>query len=94
MAGDISAPNCGTDLFYSNAEMLPEIIDIQSATYDDPGAVSGASAHSGRRTDQMDGARSRAAGVRALSATREILCEITKELTSASGHDQPVNASP
>jgi hypothetical protein len=32
-------PDCGTGLFYANAEMLPGIIDIQSATYDDPDAV-------------------------------------------------------
>ena len=32
-------PDCGTGLFYVNAEMLPGIVDIQSATYDDPGAV-------------------------------------------------------
>ena len=31
--------DCGTGLFYNNAEMLPGIIDIQSATYDDPDAV-------------------------------------------------------
>lgn len=30
---------CGTGLFYSNAAVLPGIIDVQSATYDDPGAV-------------------------------------------------------
>lgn len=30
---------CGTGLFYVNAEMLPGIIDIQSATYDDPERV-------------------------------------------------------
>ncbi|HEX2115804.1 MAG TPA: GFA family protein [Alphaproteobacteria bacterium] len=30
---------CGTGLFYTNAEMLPGIIDIQSATYDDPERV-------------------------------------------------------
>ena len=36
MADDISAPICGNGLFYTNAEMLPEIIYIQSATYDDP----------------------------------------------------------
>ena len=30
---------CGTGLFYTNAVLLPGIIDIQSATYDDPGAV-------------------------------------------------------
>ena len=32
-------PNCGTGLFYSNANMLPGLIDVQSATYDDPNAV-------------------------------------------------------
>lgn len=32
-------PDCGTGLFYANAAMLPGIIDIQSATYDDPAAV-------------------------------------------------------
>jgi hypothetical protein len=31
--------DCGTGLFYANAEVLPGIIDIQSATYDDPDAV-------------------------------------------------------
>lgn len=31
--------DCGTGLFYENAVMLPGIIDIQSGTYDDPGAV-------------------------------------------------------
>jgi len=29
---------CGTGLLYSNAEMLPGLIDIQSATLDDAGA--------------------------------------------------------
>lgn len=31
--------NCGTGLFYVNETMLPGIVDIQSATYDDPDAV-------------------------------------------------------
>lgn len=31
--------DCGTGLFYENANMLPGLIDIQSATYDDPDAV-------------------------------------------------------
>ncbi len=31
--------DCGTGLFYSNAHMLPGLIDVQSATYDDPDAV-------------------------------------------------------
>ncbi len=32
-------PACGTGLFYTNEFVLPGIIDIQSATYDDPGAI-------------------------------------------------------
>ncbi len=32
-------PDCGTGLFYVNEVILPGIIDIQSATYDDPNAV-------------------------------------------------------
>ena len=31
--------DCGTGLFYTNAKVLPGIVDIQSATYDDPGAL-------------------------------------------------------
>ncbi len=31
--------DCGTGLFYVNAEMLPGIIDVQSATNDNPDAV-------------------------------------------------------
>jgi hypothetical protein len=31
--------NCGTGLFYENAGMLPGLIDVQSATYDDPDAI-------------------------------------------------------
>jgi hypothetical protein len=31
--------DCGTGLFYRNADMLPGIVDIQSATYDDPDAI-------------------------------------------------------
>lgn len=30
---------CGTGLFYRNAEILPGIVDIQSATLDDPEAL-------------------------------------------------------
>ena len=30
---------CGTGIFYTNEVVLPGIIDIQSATYDDPSAV-------------------------------------------------------
>ena len=29
-------PGCGTGLFYVNEDMLPGIIDVQSATMDDP----------------------------------------------------------
>jgi hypothetical protein len=28
--------DCGTGLFYRNAELLPGIVDIQSGTYDEP----------------------------------------------------------
>ena len=31
--------SCGTGIFYSNAEILPGLLDVQSATYDDPDAV-------------------------------------------------------
>lgn len=31
--------DCGTGLFYTNEAILPGIIDVQSATYDDPDAV-------------------------------------------------------
>ncbi len=36
--------DCGTGLFYRNTEVLPGIVDIQSATYDNPDAVA-AQAH-------------------------------------------------
>ena len=32
-------PDCGTGLFYTNAKVLPGIVNIQSATFDDPDAV-------------------------------------------------------
>lgn len=32
-------PECGTGLFYANAQMLPGIVDVQSATYDNPEAI-------------------------------------------------------
>jgi hypothetical protein len=32
-------PDCGSGLFYTNAQVLPGIIDIQSGTYDNPDAV-------------------------------------------------------
>ena len=32
-------PDCGTGIFYTNASLLPAIIDIQSATLDDPDAL-------------------------------------------------------
>ncbi len=31
--------DCGTGIFYFNENILPNIVDIQSATYDDPNAV-------------------------------------------------------
>jgi hypothetical protein len=30
--------DCGTGLFYRNAEILPDIVDVQLATLDDPDA--------------------------------------------------------
>lgn len=30
---------CGTGLFYANEAMLPEIVDVQSCTFDDPDAL-------------------------------------------------------
>ena len=32
-------PKCGTGLFYTNEAMLPGVVDVQSSTFDDPGAV-------------------------------------------------------
>jgi hypothetical protein len=32
-------PDCGTGLFYTNTQVLPGIIDVQSSTYDDPNLV-------------------------------------------------------
>ncbi len=32
-------PTCGTGLFFRNAEVLPGLVDIQSATLDDAGEV-------------------------------------------------------
>lgn len=31
--------DCGTGLFYTNTQQLPGLMDVQSATYDDPAAV-------------------------------------------------------
>jgi hypothetical protein len=31
--------DCGTGLFYANANVLPGIVDIQSGTYDDPEVI-------------------------------------------------------
>ena len=31
--------DCGSGLFYTNAQTLPGLIDVQSATYDDPNAI-------------------------------------------------------
>lgn len=32
-------PKCGTGLFFRNAEVLPGLVDIQSATFDDAGSA-------------------------------------------------------
>ena len=41
---------CGSGLFYRNAAMLPGIVDVQSATLDDPAAlkVDGRNEHQSR----------------------------------------------
>lgn len=37
--------DCGTGLFYTNQAIFPGLIDIQSATLDDPDAIAGPTAH-------------------------------------------------
>jgi hypothetical protein len=32
-------PDCGSGLFYYNEQMLPDLVDLQSATLDDPNAI-------------------------------------------------------
>lgn len=32
-------PDCGTGLFYRNAEILPGVVEVQASTLDDPGAL-------------------------------------------------------
>jgi hypothetical protein len=32
-------PDCGTGLFYFNDQILPGIVDVQSATYDNPDSI-------------------------------------------------------
>jgi hypothetical protein len=47
---------CGTGLFYRNEAMLPGIVDIQSATLDDPEAYPpGAHIQTAERLPWMDG---------------------------------------
>ena len=58
--------DCGTGLFYVNEQVLPGIIDVQSATYDDPDAIPGASPHPGCGTHRLDAARARIARAPAL----------------------------
>ncbi|AGH50520.1 GFA family protein [Sphingomonas fennica] len=38
-------PDCGTGLFYTSAAIFPGLIDVQTATLDDPDAVPAPSAH-------------------------------------------------
>jgi hypothetical protein len=46
--------DCGTGLFYRNEVLLPGIVDIQSATLDDPGALpAGAHIQTAERIDWM-----------------------------------------
>ena len=58
---------CGTSLFYLNDQIFPGQIDIQSATFDNPGCLSGARANPDRRTDRLDGKSRRPAQFRSLS---------------------------
>jgi hypothetical protein len=32
-------PDCGTGFFYLNADAIPGIVDVQTATFDDPGLI-------------------------------------------------------
>jgi hypothetical protein len=52
-------PKCGTGIAYRNAEMLPGIVDIQSATLDDPDALpAGAHIQTAERIGWMEAAHS------------------------------------
>ena len=81
-------PDCGTGLFYTNTEMLPGIIDIQSATYDDPDAVP-ARAHIqvAERIRWMERAHELPAFKRYPHESKPV--RIGSGMTSESGHDQP-----
>ena len=47
-------PDCGTGLYYRNADMLPGIVDIQSATLDIPSALpASANIQTAERIDWM-----------------------------------------
>jgi hypothetical protein len=51
--------DCGTGLFYRNGEFLPGIVDIQSATLDEPAALpAGAHIQVAERIDWMETAHS------------------------------------
>ena len=51
-------PTCGTGLLYTNAEVLPGLVDIQSATLDDAGAEApGAQIQRAERLPWFDGMR-------------------------------------
>ncbi|MEQ1550675.1 GFA family protein [Sphingorhabdus sp.] len=55
-------PKCGSGLYYRNAEFLPGIVDIQSATLDDPEALPpGAHIQTAERLGWMETAHSRPA---------------------------------
>ncbi|MGC1470329.1 MAG: GFA family protein [Sphingorhabdus sp.] len=52
-------PKCGSGLYYRNAEFLPGIVDIQSATLDDPEALPpGAHIQTAERLGWMETAHS------------------------------------
>lgn len=52
-------PKCGSGLYYRNAEFLPGIVDVQSATLDDPEALPpGAHIQTAERLGWMETAHS------------------------------------
>ena len=71
--------DCGTGLFYTNANVMPGIIDIQSATYDDPDAVPAMVHIQTAERLRLDGARARTARLSS-AILRENKCAIEIEL--------------
>ena len=79
--------DCGTGLFYTNANILPGIIDIQSGDLRRPRRRSGDGACPGRRTAPLDGARARTADLRPLSAAD--IAALERAFDDAVSHNVP-----